>query len=526
MAKRLPDTEAAELRSDVVRTVKRARLPKPNITKAERAALRNLQKDDTIIVLPADKGRATVLMNTDDYKTKISALVSDTNTYSKLKKDPNTRFKTKLVNIFKQWKKDKSISERLYWRLYPNAEEAPKLYGTPKIHKPNAPLRPIVSCCGSITYNAARYLATVLSPLVGTQHSVKNSKELVDKLRGLVVPPGQKLVSYDVKALFTSVPVDQALNVIECKLRQDLTLPDRSELNGDQLIQLLEYCLTTTYFVYGGEFYQQVHGAAMGSPVSPIVANLYMEHFESIALSTAPRPPSLWFRYDTFVLTYEDDVDSLTSHIINIDDHIQFTTEPETQGKLPFLDLCVTVLGDTSTKITISRKPAHTDQYLNFNSHHPLIHKRSVVRTLTTRAQLYVTTAEDRKAEISHVRNALRANNYKEWALDVPHVRSKKQVTTTDKTTTKSTRPMLGLPYIQGLSEQLSGTYQSHGVYLFHRPSNTICSMLVHPKDKTPKEKLCGTIYHITCDDDTLHSGPRYPVTLAQVPGESGRSTW
>ena len=119
VAKHLPDTEAAELRSDVVRTVKRARLPKPNITKADRAALRNLQKDDTI-------------------------------------KDSTTRFKTKLVNIFNQWKKDKSISERLYWRLYPNAEETPKLYGTPKIHKPNTPLRPIVLCCGSINYNAAR----------------------------------------------------------------------------------------------------------------------------------------------------------------------------------------------------------------------------------------------------------------------------------------------------------------------------------------------------------------------------------
>ena len=78
--------------------------------------------------------------------------------------------------------------------------------------------------------------------------------------------------------------MDQALYVIERKLRQDLTLPDRSELNVDQLIQLLEYCLTTTYFVYGGKFYQQVHGAAMGSPVSPIVANLYMKYFESLAM--------------------------------------------------------------------------------------------------------------------------------------------------------------------------------------------------------------------------------------------------
>ena len=90
----------------------------------------------------------------------------------------------------------------------PNAEEAPKLYGTPKMHKPDAPLRPIVSCCGSITYNVVRYLAIVLSPLVGhTIYSVRNSKELVGKLKDLVVPPGQKLVSYDVKAPFTSVPV-------------------------------------------------------------------------------------------------------------------------------------------------------------------------------------------------------------------------------------------------------------------------------------------------------------------------------
>ena len=102
----------------------------------------------------------------------------------------------------------------------------------------------------------------------------------------------------------------------------------------------------------------------MGSPVSPIVVNLFMEHFESIALSTASRPPSLWFRYvdDTFVLTHQHDVDSLTSPINNIDDHTQFTTKPETHGKLPSLDLhvCVTVLDNAYTEIY--RRSTHTDQ--------------------------------------------------------------------------------------------------------------------------------------------------------------------
>ena len=112
-----------------------------------------------------------------------------------------------------------------------------------------------------------------------------------------------------------------------------------------QVIQLLEFCLTTTYFVYKGKYYQQTHGAAMGSPVSPIVANLYMEDFEDIALSSAPNPSSVWIRYvdDTFVKIHEYHVDEFSAHINSINPKKQFTIEPELEGKLPFLDLCLHV---------------------------------------------------------------------------------------------------------------------------------------------------------------------------------------
>ena len=56
------------------------------------------------------------------------------------------------------------------------------------------------------------------------------------------------------------------------------------------IILLLEFCLKNTYFSFQDQFYEQVEGAAMGSPVSPIVANLYMEYLEQKALSTAPTP--------------------------------------------------------------------------------------------------------------------------------------------------------------------------------------------------------------------------------------------
>ena len=113
---------------------------------------------------------------------------------------------------------------------------------------------------------------------------------------------------------------------------------------------------------------------------------------------------------DTFTVLQEYDVEEFTEHINSIDPHIKFTIKPEKDSKLPFMDLCTHILNDGSMKITIYMKPTHTDQYLNFKSHHPLTHKRSVVHTLTYREQQYVTTAEDRKSQLAHVHNALRGN--------------------------------------------------------------------------------------------------------------------
>ena len=108
-------------------------------------------------------------------------------------------------------------------------------------------------------------------------------------------------------ALFTSVPVDQALNIIQGLLEQDTLLHNRVVLSVQNILQLLGFCLHNTYFSFQGQFYEQVEGAAMGSPVSPIVGNLYVEHFERTALSPATTP-RLWLIFvgDTFVIQQEE----------------------------------------------------------------------------------------------------------------------------------------------------------------------------------------------------------------------------
>ena len=349
-------------------------------------------------------------------------------------------------------------------------------------------------------YDTAKFLAKIMKPLVGhNSHHIVNSEDFVNKIAELEVPPGQKLVSYDVSSLFTSIPINEAIPVVRAKLESDQSLPDRCPLDIAQLSALLEMCLSSTYFTFQGEFYKQKKGAAMGSPISPVVANLYMEQFESRALDTAPIPPTMWYRYvdDTIAKIHENAVDSFSEHLNSIDQHIQFTSEQEKDGRIPFLDTCVSINQDGSTKISVYRKPTHTDQYLNFQSNHHLQHKRAVVNTLMLRAQTLVTENDDRTREIQHVKQALKINNYPEWILTIPHPKS----TTEDTEEPQNEKKIYAsTPYIKGISERLQRAFKSHEVTLIHKPVNSLRSQLVRVKDTTVNLKECGTVYQIHCE--------------------------
>ena len=158
---------------------------------------------------------------------------------------------------------------------------------------------------------------------------VQNTKDFIQQLKEVKLQQDETIISYDVKALFTSVPIQPVLNIIKNKLENDQQLQQRTSMSVSQVTSLLEYCLRSTYFVFQGEYYEQLEGAAMGSPLSPIIANIYMEEFETRALSTAPNPPTLWKRFvdDTFVVIQTAHKEEFFHHINSIEESIQFTAE-------------------------------------------------------------------------------------------------------------------------------------------------------------------------------------------------------
>ena len=229
-----------------------------------------------------------VIMDRQDYINKSNKLLSQP-AYRAIPRDPTNKIKTKLINILKSVKKQTGLNNNTYKTMYPIGCWAPKFYGLPKIHKLDTLLRPIASSCGSVTYGVTKELTKILKHLAGkSPHHINSTQVFVEQVKNLTLLPGECLSSCNVSALFTSVQVDPALVIFKDLLEKDLTLNERTVISAEDIVLLIEFCLKTTYFSSQGQFYEQVEGVAMGSPVSPIVANLYMEYFEQKALSTAP----------------------------------------------------------------------------------------------------------------------------------------------------------------------------------------------------------------------------------------------
>ena len=146
----------------------------------------------------------------------------------------------------------------------------------------------------SVTDGVAKTISKVPKPLVGkSSYHIQSIRDFVSKAKGLTLQQGECLSSYDVTSLFTLVPIDQALNIIKDLLEKDEKLNDRTVLSVHNILEILGFYLHNTYFSFQNKFYEQVEGVAMGSPVSPIVANLYMGYFERKALASVINRPQV-----------------------------------------------------------------------------------------------------------------------------------------------------------------------------------------------------------------------------------------
>ena len=295
-------------------------------------------------------------------------------------------------------------------------------------------------------------------------------------------------------------------------LENDPNLADRTTLTPAQIADFLTFVLRSTYFQYNGSINEKKDGAALGSPVSVVIANLYMESFEEQAITASSYEPRIWKRYvdDTFIILDRENVDDFLQHLNNQQPSIRFTMETEKDNKLAFLDTAVLRKPDGRLTTSVYRKPTHTDQYLAYDSHHPQSVKRGTVNCLYERAKRLITKPFVISEEKRYLSSVLVSNGYPFSFLQKLTETGKPNNSAQPANEFKATAV---LSYVKGLSQQLRRCLQQQGLRAVFESETTLRSQLVRPKDAVhpaiqemhQSELLLSImLYKITHDQSTL----------------------
>ena len=264
------------LRAKITLTLQNSKPPKDNLSKDERKALKELQSDTSVVCLPADKGRSTVILNREDYLEKCMDHINNA-PCQLLNKDTTTKIKAKTSKQSKVIKDNKFIDNKIYYYIKPLDSPAPRFYGQPKIHKLGVPIRPIVSYSGSPLYNLNKYIANILKAYVKDENNnAKNSTTFSNYIRNVPIEDDEIIVSFGATFLYTNIPIIDTLNVIKDYVNNNAQFTWKTAIPLDKFLDLVYLALTTFWYTFSSQFYQQTDDMAMRGPGSSTTAEIYM----------------------------------------------------------------------------------------------------------------------------------------------------------------------------------------------------------------------------------------------------------
>ena len=268
-------------------------------------------------------------------------------------------------------------------------------------------------------------------------------------------------------------------------------------LSKQDVLSLLDLCLDAAVFTQNENLYKQNQGTPMGSPISVVLAELTMQHIEESIMSSTICKPKLWKRYldDSIAIIPRDEVDSFHIFLNQINPHIEFTYEMENEHRLPFLDLMIYRRENGTLSFSIYRKPTFTGNYLNFDSYHPIAHKRAVVKSLVDRAK-NLCDEDTYSNEIKIITSNLCRNGYPRSLVN-----SINNPRLSNRNNNSNDIKYCSTPYIKGTSERVGKILREYNIQLSNKPSQSFKNQLYNVKDKNKPDENTEVVYKIECND-------------------------
>ena len=476
-------------------------------TNPELNTLRRIKKkinEENLTIVKADKGNTLVVLPKPDYFAKVNNFL-DPSEFIILNKDPTPSFNLNIKNFLKSC--HLTSSEKDLFHLVNKNPHPPKLYGLPKLHKPSIPIRPVVAYSSAPSYKLAHKYNTIFKQYsnFNPSFSINNSLDLVNKIKHVDLPPNSKFISFDVTSLFTNVPVEKTLKIASDILFENRTHPTIHH----EIMQALTLCTSQNYFQFDHKLYSQKNGLAMGSPLSPLLADIFMDHLEKRifnSYNSLLKNILYWHRYVDDILCCWTGTDRQLNIFLNylnkLEPSIKFTLEIESNNSLNFLDLTISKLSNKHC-FQIYRKPTHTDCTINFHSSHPWPHKLAAFNSMIHRLITIPLSQENFLSELKIIKQIAVNNDFPISLID--RILHRKQNIVLIHTYLYSPRSppeshqWLKLPYLPNISDKLISIIPKKYTISYYT-TFSIFKFLSNSKDKVPHEEKSG-VYKISCSD-------------------------
>ena len=392
---------------------------KPNISKDELQAVHNLKTDNDLIVKPADKGGAIVIWPRDAYLAEAYRQLNDSNHYLKLTYDPTLETLAETKRLANKLHTSDIIDNTTHKFLtIDNQARTPQLYLLPKIHKQDNPGRPIISGCGGPTVKLSQYADHLLKPLL--KHIPSYIQDTTDFLRRIFslnqdLPDNIILITFDVKSLYTNIPNDQGIQACVDMLNENnIITPELRQ----SVIDILSLILNKNSFTFNNEHFLQIHGTAMGSPMAPTYANIFMAILERKLLNEAPQGliPIEWIRFiDDIFAIWTHGIEKLQiflSYINNFHPTIKFDYTYSYKS-VNFLDTTVYINPNNKLESDLYIKPTDRTLLLHQNSFHPQTCKNYIIYSQALRYRRIITDNTRLQQRLDNLLIALIHRGYK-----------------------------------------------------------------------------------------------------------------